>query len=53
MRPIPRKATDGLNAGTWQLDHILAVTFRWWDIVLVGKSPIAGGSAPSAPDPPE
>lgn len=40
MQPIARPQTGSLDYGTWQLDHILAVTFDWWDIVLAGKSPL-------------
>jgi hypothetical protein len=34
LQPIGRKQGDRIDCGTWQLDHILAQTFRWWDIVL-------------------
>ncbi len=27
-----------INSGTWQLDHVLAVTFQWWDL-LIGNKP--------------
>jgi hypothetical protein len=29
-----------LNSGTWQLDHLLAVTFGWWDLLVAGKRPL-------------
>jgi hypothetical protein len=29
-----------MNSGTWQLDHILALTFGWWDIIIRDKSPV-------------
>jgi hypothetical protein len=38
--PQPRRQNGGLNSGTWQLDHIFAVTFGWWDIVLGTRSPV-------------
>ena len=31
-----------IDAGTWQLDHILAMTFGWWDILVAGKKPFEG-----------
>ncbi len=27
------------NLDTWQLDHLLAVSFCWWDIVVRGRQP--------------
>jgi hypothetical protein len=33
----PRRKGE-LNSGTWQLDHMLAVTFHWWDIVIGSKA---------------
>ncbi len=43
--PIPRKAGTSIDSGTWQLDHILAITFGWWDVLLASKKPLspAGG----------
>jgi hypothetical protein len=43
-KPIPRSAS-AMNAGTWQLDHVIAQTFHFWDLVLAGKRPIS----PSVP----
>lgn len=40
LAPIPAPQSGSLDFGTWQLDHILAVTFGWWDIVLVGRGPL-------------
>jgi hypothetical protein len=34
-----RKKSD-IDSGTWQLDHIIAMTFGFWDLLLEGKSPI-------------
>jgi hypothetical protein len=39
MKPLSRKSGDGIDSGTWQLDHVLAQTFRWWDVVLSGRTP--------------
>lgn len=38
--PIARRQGDGIDSGTWQLDHIIAVTFGWWDVVLTGRTPL-------------
>jgi hypothetical protein len=38
--PIPRRSGDSINAGTWQFDHVLAMTFGWWDIVVAGRDPV-------------
>ena len=27
---------------TWELDHLLATQFRWWDVLLGRKSPVSG-----------
>lgn len=40
MKPQPRKQGDSIDSGTWQLDHVLAQTFRWWDVVLSGRTPL-------------
>jgi hypothetical protein len=40
LRPTARRSGDDIDCGTWQLDHILAMTFRWWDIILSGRTPL-------------
>lgn len=40
MKPVGRKQGDSIDSGTWQLDHVLAQTFRWWDVVLSGRTPL-------------
>lgn len=40
FKPTPRKQGDSIDSGTWQLDHVLAQTFRWWDVVLSGRTPL-------------
>jgi len=35
-----RRSGDAIDSGTWQLDHVLAQTFRWWDLVLHGRTPL-------------
>jgi hypothetical protein len=37
---LPRKAGGSIDSGTWQLDHVLAMTFGWWDIIVAGKRPM-------------
>ena len=36
---LPRKHGDR-DAGTWQLDHLVAMSFGWWEILVEGKQPI-------------
>lgn len=40
LHPVPRKQGDPIDHGTWQLDHVLAMSFGWWDIVVAGKKPL-------------
>jgi hypothetical protein len=40
MKPLARRSGGAIDSGTWQLDHVLAQTFRWWDIVLSGRTPL-------------
>jgi hypothetical protein len=40
MRPLARRSGEPIDIGTWQLDHVLAQTFRWWDVVLSGRTPL-------------
>lgn len=40
LKPLSRRSGEGMDSGTWQLDHVLAMTFKWWDIILGGKSPL-------------
>jgi hypothetical protein len=40
MLPVARRHGAVLDTGTWQLDHILAVSFGWWDILLTGRTPL-------------
>ena len=39
LRRIARKKGD-IDSGTWQLDHIVAMAFHFWDILLQGRSPL-------------
>jgi len=39
--PRARRAGDPIDSGTWQLDHALALTFGWWDLIVAGRSPLA------------
>jgi len=48
LRAAPRAAyclpaaEDGdLFGETWELDHLLAAHFGWWDVLTGGKKPIA------------
>jgi hypothetical protein len=42
LAPAPRRSGDSIDSGTWQLDHVLAMTFGWWDVIVGGKKPIEG-----------
>jgi hypothetical protein len=42
LRPQGRKLGESIDSGTWQLDHILAMTFGWWDVLVRGKTPFEG-----------
>ncbi len=41
LSPVSRRHSDAIDSGTWQLDHVLALNFGWWDVILDGKKPIA------------
>ncbi len=42
LRPVARPRTsDAIHGGTWQLDHMMAQTFGFWDIVLGERKPLA------------
>ena len=41
LLPVSRRAGARIDSGTWQLDHILAITFRWWDILIADKTPVS------------
>ncbi len=40
LRPQPRRQGDVIDSGTWQLDHVLAMAFDWWDVILSGRTPV-------------
>ena len=40
LRPLSRRTGESIDSGTWQLDHVLAMSFGWWDLLLAGKSPL-------------
>jgi hypothetical protein len=40
LLPTPRRSGDSINTGTWQFDHVLAMSFGWWDIITAGKAPL-------------
>jgi hypothetical protein len=41
LRPVARMRTsEAIHGGTWQLDHILAQTFGWWDVILGERKPL-------------
>ena len=42
LRPLGRRAGESIDSGTWQLDHIIAMAFDWWDVLLAGRKPFEG-----------
>lgn len=36
---IARKKGE-IDSGTWQLDHVIAMAFHFWDILVAGRSPL-------------
>ncbi len=42
LKPLVRsRSSDAVHSGTWQLDHAIARTFGFWDILIAGKPPIS------------
>jgi hypothetical protein len=39
LKSVPRSG-GAMNTGTWQLDHVIAQTFNFWDIILSGRQPL-------------
>lgn len=39
LRRAARKRGE-IDSGTWQLDHIIAMAFHFWDILLQGRQPL-------------
>ena len=37
LRSQQRRQGDGVDCGTWQLDHFLAMTLGWWDVLTGAK----------------
>jgi hypothetical protein len=40
LEPKPWRTGEPIDTGTWQLDHVLAMTFGWWDLIVAGKQPL-------------
>lgn len=41
LRPLPKpRGADSIHRGTWQLDHVMAQTFGYWDIVIGERRPM-------------
>jgi hypothetical protein len=42
LKPLPRqRAAEAFHSGTWQLDHVLAQSFGWWDVIIGDRKPMA------------
>lgn len=39
LRRVARKKGE-IDSGTWQLDHIVAMAFNFWDILIQGRAPL-------------
>jgi hypothetical protein len=42
LKPLGRRTGESIDSGTWQLDHVLAMAFGWWDVIVAGKTPVDG-----------
>lgn len=41
LRPLPKpRGADSIHRGTWQLDHVVAQTFGYWDVVIGDRKPV-------------
>ncbi len=40
LTPVPRRPGEPIDSGTWQLDHVVAQVFRFFDILVDGKQPV-------------
>lgn len=41
LQPLARvRSAEASHGGTWQLDHVLAQTFGWWDVILGERRPL-------------
>lgn len=40
--PMPRfRSSDSIHSGTWQLDHVIAQAFGFWDVILGDRKPMS------------
>jgi hypothetical protein len=39
---LPAPGQADVSPDTWELDHLLATHFRWWDVLVGRKSPVSG-----------
>ena len=42
LKPLGRRGGESIDSGTWQLDHVLAMAFGWWDVIVAGRTPLDG-----------
>ena len=42
LKPLGRRVGESIDSGTWQLDHVLAMAFGWWDVIVAGRTPLDG-----------
>lgn len=44
LRPLARpRSVEAIHAGTWQLDHVIAQTFGFWDVIIGDKPKLTFG----------
>ena len=46
--PVPDQAEPSTE--TWELDHLLAMHFKWWDVLVGSRRPVSVASVPVAPE---
>ena len=46
---LPAEGQSESSAETRELDHLIAVHFRWWDVLVAGKPAVTAASFSAAP----
>ena len=46
---LPAEGQSESSAETRELDHLIAVHFRWWDVLVAGKPAVTAASLSAAP----
>lgn len=41
LKPLARsRSAESIHSGTWQLDHVVAQAFGFWDVILADRKPL-------------